>query len=227
MTAPQNAFTDSDAVARYAEGPVRNVPGFVDMQRMARLLLEESVPRDGRVLVLGAGGGLELKTFASVHPEWTFVGVDPSAEMLTLAQKTLGPLSSQVELIEGYIDRAPGIAFDGATCLLTFHFLSVEERLRTLQQIHKRLKTGAPFILAHLSFPQQDQQREKWLSRYAAFIASSGIAVEKAKAAASAVSQRLTICSPEQEEALLQDAGFSNVDLFYVGFAFRGWISYA
>jgi tRNA (cmo5U34)-methyltransferase len=57
MTDPQGAFSDSDAVARYAEGPLRNVPGFLDLHRMARLLLEEHVPQDGKVLVVGAGGG--------------------------------------------------------------------------------------------------------------------------------------------------------------------------
>jgi tRNA (cmo5U34)-methyltransferase len=32
-------FSDPDAVARYAEGPVRLVPGFESLQRMTTLLL--------------------------------------------------------------------------------------------------------------------------------------------------------------------------------------------
>jgi tRNA (cmo5U34)-methyltransferase len=75
--------------------------------RMTWLLLAESVPADGHVLVLGAGGRLELKTFADAQPQWHFVGVDPSAEMLKLANSTLGPLASRVEFCEGYIDTAP------------------------------------------------------------------------------------------------------------------------
>ena len=83
-------FSDPDAVARYAEGPVRLVPGFDGLQRMTILLLRETVPATGSVLVLGAGGGLELKRFADAEPGWRFTGVDPSAEMLKLAQATLG-----------------------------------------------------------------------------------------------------------------------------------------
>ncbi|MFN7134211.1 MAG: methyltransferase, partial [Myxococcales bacterium] len=86
MSEPANPFSDPHAVARYAEGPPRLVPGFADLQRMTRLLLAERAPPDARVLILGAGGGLELKAFAEAHPAWTFDGIDPSAEMLTLAE---------------------------------------------------------------------------------------------------------------------------------------------
>ena len=59
----------------YAEGPPRHVPGFAGLQRMTSMLLAERVPAEGKVLVLGAGGGLELKTLADDHPGWSFVGV--------------------------------------------------------------------------------------------------------------------------------------------------------
>jgi len=91
------SFSDPQAVARYAEGPARQVPGFHALQRMTALLLAESVPAEGTVLVLGAGGGLELKVFADAQPGWRFIGVDPSAEMLDLARSTLGPLVSRVD----------------------------------------------------------------------------------------------------------------------------------
>lgn len=94
-------FSDPESVARYAEGPVRLVPGFHDLQRMTGLLLAERARDDGQVLVLGAGGGLELKVFADMQPHWRFCGVDPSAEMLDLATRTLGPLASRVDLHQG------------------------------------------------------------------------------------------------------------------------------
>ena len=98
---PLSSFSDTQAVAHYTEGPVRLVPGFHALQRMAALLLAETVPPEGHVLVLGAGGGLELKVFADAQTGRRFVGVDPSAEMRKLATVTLGPLASRVELIEG------------------------------------------------------------------------------------------------------------------------------
>lgn len=221
------SFSDPNVVARYAEGPIKQVPGFQALQQMASLLLAESVPTDGRVLVLGAGGGLELKVFAEAHPAWRLLGIDPSAEMLKLAQATLGPLASRVEWMEGYIDNAPNEHFDGATCLLTLHFLSPEERLHTLTELKHRLKPGAPLVVAHHSFPQTAPEKARWLARYAAFAVASGIPEANAKTAITAIDARLPLLSPEQEVDLLRQAGFVSVELFYAGFTFKGWIAHA
>lgn len=221
------SFSDPQAVSRYAAGPVKQVPGFHAMQQMVSLLLAETVPQDGHVLVLGAGGGLELKVFAEAHAGWQFTGVDPSAEMLALAKTTLGTLAPRVELIEGYIDTAPTGPFDGATCLLTLHFLPAEERLHTLKELARRLKPGAPLIVAHHSFPLADGGKARWLDRYAAFaVASGGIPAADARNAVAAIGSRLPLIPPEQDVALLQEAGFDDVELFYAAFTFKGWIAY-
>ena len=220
-------FSDPDAVARYAEGPVRLVPGFESLQRMTTLLLRETVPATGKVLVLGAGGGLELKKFADSQPEWQFVGVDPSAEMLKLAEATLGQLMARVQLHEGYIDTAPEGPFDAATSLLTLHFIPAEERLQTLKELWRRLSPGAPLIAAHHSFPQSSpEEKTRWLKRYAAYAVDSGVPPEDAQRAIAAISSHLPVLSPQDDEALLREAGFEGVELFYAGFSFKGWIAY-
>lgn len=221
-----SSFSDPEAVARYAEGPVRLVPGFHAMQKMAALLLAERIQNTGDILVLGAGGGLELKVFAEMQPQWQFVGVDPSAAMLNLAFQTIGPHVDRIKLHEGFIESAPMGPFDGATCLLTLHFLPAEERLRTLVELRRRLKPGAPLVVAHHSFPQAENQKALWLDRFAAFATASGIAAETAQNAAKGISAQLPVLSPEQDEDILRSAGFSDVSMFYAAFSFRGWIAY-
>lgn len=220
-------FSDPQLVARYADGPPRFVPGYNAMQSMAALLLAERVPDDARVLVLGAGGGLELKAFAQARSGWTFDGIDPSAEMLKLAGQTLGPLAPRARLHEGYIDSAAPGPFDAATCLLTLHFMTAEERLLTAVEIRRRLKPGAPYVIAHLSFPQGEGARAIWLSRHTAFLIASGLDAEKVADTRVALDTRTHILAPEHDEAILREAGFSNVSLFYAAFSFRGWVAYA
>ena len=205
---------------------MQKVPGLLDMQRMARLLLEERVPADGTVLVLGAGGGMELRAFTEAQPGWHFRAVDPSAPMLDMARQRLGPLASRVAFTEGYIDDAPEELFDGAACLLTLHFLPAEQRLHTLKTMRRRLKPGAPLVVAHHSYPQDDAQKGRWLQRFAAFSASSGIALDVAHTVDS-MARLLPALSPEQDVALLHEAGFGTVELFYAAFSFRGWVAYA
>jgi tRNA (cmo5U34)-methyltransferase len=224
---PHSAFSTSDAVAKYAEGPKRNVPGYSGLLPMTRILLEEHVPSDGRVLVVGAGGGLEVEDLARANPGWTLDGVDPSGPMLELASQRLGPLMSRVTLHEGYVQDAPAGPFDGATCLLTFHFVPPDQRLPTAREIHRRLKPGAPFVAAHLSVEDGEGERDLWMSRYAAFLVSSGADPHKAAAAREKVQKELSILSPAQDEAVLREAGFKDIHLFFTGFTFRGWVARA
>lgn len=221
------AFSDPQMVARYTDGPPRFVPGYSALQSMATILLAERAPDDARVLVLGAGGGLELRAFAQAHPGWTFDGIDPSAEMLDLAGQTLGPLASRAQLHQGYVDGAPPGPFDAATCLLTAHFMNVEERRRAAVEIRRRLKPGAPYVVAHFSFPQEEGGRALWLSRHAAFLIAAGLDPDKAANTREAIDTKTHILAPEQDEAILREAGFLSVSLFYAAFSFRGWVAYA
>lgn len=241
MTQPTTSpFTDPAAVARYAEGPRRNVPGYDSLLPMVRILLAERVPAHGRVLVVGAGGGLELEDMARAHPGWRFDGVDPSQPMLDLAAQRLqsaGVAGDRVALHHGYVQSAPAGPFNGATCLLTFHFVPREERAPMAAEIRQRLKPGAPFVAVHLSVADGDAggaggegrggERDLWLSRYSAFQVASGMAPEMADRGRAKVAAELAVLTPQEDEAILREAGFSDVRMFYMGFAFRGWVATA
>lgn len=220
-----DTFDDPESVARYVQGPPRHVPGFADLHKMATILLTERAPARARVLVLGAGGGLELKAFADVCPGWTFDGVDPAPAMLDLARKILGPLASRVRLHQGEIDAAPPGPFHAAACLLTLHFLDPDARQRAAAEVRRRLRPGAPFVVAHSSFPQE--ARALWLSRFEAFAVASGVPREQARESHDAITRSLRTLAPEEDEAILRQAGFSGVSLFYAAFTWRGWVAYA
>lgn len=216
-----------EAVRSYVEGPPRNVPGYSGLLRMTTMLLAERTPPNGRVLVLGAGGGLEINAFAEAHLGWSFDGVDPSPDMLRLAEELTGAHRERVRLHLGCIDRAPDGPFDAAACLLTFHFIPRDQRLDTLTRIRARMKADAPFVVAHISLPQAEPERSQWIARHVAYAAPAGKDVTKAERARSAMRTKLSILAPDEEEAMMRAAGFSSLSLFFAGFSFRGWVAYA
>lgn len=219
-------FNDPAAVANFADGPARPVPALHDLYRMMGLLLAERCGTEADILVLGAGGGLELQAQAEAQPGWRFTGVDPSAPMLDLARDRLGAFNSRIALHQGLIADAPIGPFDGATCLLTMHFVPREERLPTLLALRARLKPAAPLVLAHHSFPQDAAGKARWLGRHAAFAVSSGVPEAMMRRAVPAIGDTLPVLSPEQKEAVLRQAGFDPVELFYAAFSFRGWAAF-
>jgi tRNA (cmo5U34)-methyltransferase len=211
----------------YIEGARRNVPGLDGLHRMTGLLLSEHVPADGRVVVVGAGGGLELNALAEQHPGWSFDGVDPSSDMLALARETTASSANRVRLHHGNICYAPEGPYDGAVCLLVFHHISREERISTLRGIRNRLRPGSPFVLAHVSFAQSEPDRSLWIDRHIHFGAMTEVDAEKQEAARIGIKERLCIMSPEEEEAFLQEVGFTGAMQFYQAYSFRGWVTYA
>lgn len=192
---------------------------------MAMLLLANKAPSRAHILVLGAGGGLELKAFADARPEWELVGVDPSAEMLGLARSVVGP-SPRILLEKGYVEDAPAGPFDGAACLLTLHFLEGEERLRTLRELRRRMRSGAPLVVAHHSITG-GVRGMRWLTMSGAFGNRANVDFFRAAEAAATMAKHLPVMCPEQDELLLQEAGFGQVELFYAAFSLRGWVATA
>ncbi|WP_374675466.1 class I SAM-dependent methyltransferase [Ideonella sp.] len=216
-------FADPQAVASYVEDTARHVPGLADLHRMAALLLAEAVPPDGQVLVLGAGGGLELKAQAGLCAGWRFTGVDPSPAMLDLARRACAGVADRITWLTGTVDEAPPGPFDGATCLLTLHFLDRAGRQRTLAGLHRRLRPGARLLVAHHA-PPADAPVD-WLTRSLAFRTFPAVDVPAAKRSATTMAERLHLLTPEQEEALLREAGFVDVALCYAALSFRGWVA--
>jgi len=227
MRSAMKHFSDPGAVAHYHQGAPRLVPGFSDLQRMAQVLLAERAPFDARVLVLGAGGGLELKAFADAQSGWSFDGVDPSHEMLELAHDTVGEHAGRVRLHEGYVDAAPAGPFDAAACLLTMHFMPLCERRHAMRAIRRRLRRGAPFVVAHMSVAEDEVERALWLARDEAYAVASGAPPEEARQRRALIERVLPVLAPEQDEALLREEGFKEVSMFYAAGVFRGWIGYA
>lgn len=219
-------FSDAGAVASYVERTRRSVPGLHVMHDIVDQLLAEAVPEDGRVLVIGAGGGLELALLAGRHEGWHFDGVDPSAPMLDLARQALGPHATRVALHEGYVDDVQDGPFDAATCLLVLHFLPEAERLETLREIHRRLRPGAPLLTFHHSVPG-GEERTEWLERYARFAAGPHGDPEQVERLARTLAEQLPLLSPEEDEALLREAGFTRVGVLYAALTLRGWAALA
>src|SRR5690606_4055308 len=167
MNAILAPFMNPAAVASYIQDTPKKVPGLADLHRMTAILLGERAPGAADILMVGAGGGLELKAIAQARPDWRFTGVDPSPAMLDIARQTTVLYADRIELLAGTVDQVPISPFDGATCLLTLHFLDRIERLHTLREIHRRLKPGGVLVTAHHSSPDGDPER--WLARSATF----------------------------------------------------------
>jgi tRNA (cmo5U34)-methyltransferase len=217
------------ATENYERGPRWFVPGYDASHGMAAVLLRDRIGEEGRILVVGAGGGVELSVFARECQGWTFTGVDPSVEMLRQAKvklETIGA-SDRVSWVQGVVEDSPPGTFDAATAFLCLNFLPEDGRLATLREIHTRLKPGAPFLMIGGCSEKNSARFEDDLRVYAAFARRNGAPPDVVQRAVRMQRESVYYGLPEREVALLAEAGFGDIRLFYVGLWVFGWIALA
>ena len=230
MSGIERHFQEAGFAERYMQqGPPAFMPGHAGVLQMIAVLLRERAPADARVLVVGAGGGLETRALALAEPGHRFVGVDPAPPMLELAERVIGSeLIGRVELIEGTVEDAPHGPFDAATCVLVLGLLADDgTKGMTLAGIRRRLRRGAPFVLVDQCLDRSAPDFERRLDRYAAYARASGVDAEVVERARDGLRSNEAMVPPERNAALLAEAGFREAEVFYVGMAWRGWLALA
>lgn len=213
----------------YERGPRWFVPGYDASHAMAAVLLHDRIGEDGRILVVGAGGGVELSVFARECQGWTFTGVDPSGEMLRQAKvrlETIGA-SDRMSCVQGVVEDSPLGPFDAATAFLCLNFLPEDGRLATFREIHVRLNPGAPFLMIGGCSDKNSTRFEDDLRVYAAFARRNGAPADVVERAVRMQRESVYYGLPEREVALLAEAGFGDIRLFYAGLWVFGWIARA
>jgi tRNA (cmo5U34)-methyltransferase len=230
MSNPHYNFADPEFVARYVEkGPPAFVPGHAGLLQATGILLAERAPEDGHILIVGAGGGLDTRTLAEMQPGWRFTGVDPATKMLDLARVVLGEdLNPRVELIEGGIDAAPEGPFDGATLILVLGLIPDDgSKLRMLQDVRRRLKPGAAFVLVDRCDSADNPDFDRNIGRYIAYATASGVDPETLKNANTSHRGNTSMATAARDQALLTEAGFCGVETFFFAMNWQGWVAYA
>ena len=142
------------------------IPGYLSSFRQALALLRGRLGPRARVLVVGAGTGIEIVTFKAAAPGWRLTGVDPSAQMLGIAEHRVrqAGIRDGVRFIHGTVEDLDGSGlgaagrgqggFDAATCFNVMHFLpdapGAGGKQALLSGIAEHLAPGTPFVLFEL-----------------------------------------------------------------------------
>lgn len=204
----------------------RAIPAHEHTMRMAAALLAARLPEQADVLVVGAGGGMELCELGALQPGWRLTGVDPSGQMVDIARDRVAQhgLSDRVTLVQGTADALPADArFDASTCLMVMHMLpDTGAKAALLKPIAGRLRPGAPFILSDAfgnSLPEAYVPAWRWFQR--------GMGRDDEAIMALEVQVRAGVhFVPETRIAeLLTDAGFAPPEQFFHAFWFGGWMT--
>ncbi len=216
----------------YEENARVSIPTYDTLFTMAQSYFRAQLgKKEASLLVIGAGGGNELSAWGPSNPNWTFTGVDPSKEMLQMAENKsmqLG-LESRVKLIQGTIADLPlpVSKFDAASCILVLHFIDdVQQKLKLLQEIKNNLKPGAPFVLVSAYGDPAGSELQDRINVWKSFFLDIGYDLSKVDDMGKMI-MKISFIPENHIKRLLEESGFTNITRFYSTGLFAGWICHA
>jgi tRNA (cmo5U34)-methyltransferase len=211
-------------VARYLEGPPVFVPGYHASHVVAASILAQRTGQEPDILVVGAGGGVEVAALAGHLPSSSFTAIDPSSSMIDLGRVTTKDVA-QPDRIRWHVCDATGALdgpFDAATAFLCLMFVPDDgSRLEQYREIHRRLRPGGPFLMMHSA--SDDAHRERDFERFALHAKFNGAGPEWIEMAVQMNRKQVHLLSAKREKELLQEAGFRVDGIFFKGLWIHGW----
>ncbi|WP_028543724.1 class I SAM-dependent methyltransferase [Paenibacillus taiwanensis] len=217
---------------RYIDTIAAKIPGYHHLYDMtARLMnvLLQSLQQPPEVLIVGAGGGQELVTLGSAHPDWKLTGLDPSDRMLEVATRRMESMSltPPVTLVHGSVDQLPqSRLYDAATCLLVLHFVQgLSEKARLLSSLAQRLKPGAPLCIAAINGSPATEAFTIMMQAWKAHMLDNGVPIEEWERFATSFGKEFDPIPTSTLLTLLREAGFREPTSYYGAYLIDAWFA--
>lgn len=196
-----------------------------NMHFLIRLILQ-GLPAQSRILCVGVGTGAEILALAKAFPEWTFVGVDPSASMLEVCRERLEKVGvgNRCQLVHGYVqDVTTGEKFDAVLSVLVGHFVKLEDRQSFYQNMLARLKKDGLLINTEISYDLNSAEFPSMLKNWEQVQTLMGATPESLATLPTQLRDFLTVLPNEQVENILRQSGAQVPVRFFQSFMISGW----
>lgn len=107
-----------------------------------------------RVLELGTGTGETSRRVLAHHPDARLVGVDESAQMMSVARDVLPAPAIEGLIVQGIEDPLPDGPFDLVISALTIHHLNGPGKADLFERVARVMRPGALFVMGDVIVPE-------------------------------------------------------------------------
>lgn len=186
----------------------------------------KDLPKQSRILCVGAGTGAEILSLARNFPEWSFVALDPSQGMLDVCRERLkgAGLEGRCEFVHGYVqDLSDQERFDAVLSILVAHFVPRGQRLDFFKGMSDRLRIGGYLVNAEISFDLDSQEFPAMLRNWKEIQRLMGGTEESLEKLPVILRDVLSVVSPSETENFLRMNGISCPIRFFQAFMICAW----
>lgn len=223
---------DEQVTAVFPDMISRSIPGYGTMRdsvvRIAKRFL--NVEESGQYLLdLGCSRGDTIyEILDSLDPmvEVGCVGVDASKEMILAAEELFRDFDN-VNFVLGdvtNIEITPG-KYKVITSVLTAQFIPLDVRQDFYQNVHKGLSYDGVFIVVEKVLGETPTSQGLLVDIYHKFKSEKGYTDEQIEEKRKSLQGVLVPLRSSENEAMLKDAGFKNVQKFWQCLNFAAWMA--
>jgi tRNA (cmo5U34)-methyltransferase len=215
----------------YEQSIAKKIPSYHLLFELLSTVYSVMIPesKQKEILVVGAGGGQDIVTLATKDGTLRFTGVDPSVEMLKLAESRFQKeqIKNAIELIHGTIeDLSSNKYFDAATCMLVLHFLKEKEDKKALLKcIYQQLKPGTPLFLSVIHSLDNKENTAIFMQAWKNHMLQQGIPVEEWNQFERAIGTEFHLITEDELILLMAECGFIQIVRFFNSLLVSGYVA--
>jgi tRNA (cmo5U34)-methyltransferase len=229
ITTPAGSWTFGGEVpAAFDAHVARSVPAYTDGQELIADLADQLVAPGGRIYDLGCSTGtLSAQLAERLAPRRVeVIGVDREPGMTDRAQMRCAALP-QVRFETASLQELEFKPADMVVSHYTLQFVPLRARSEIVARIHEALVPGGTFVLFEKVLASSARNQATAVGAYADWKGRQGFNDEEIAAKARSIRGVLQPLSPEENDAMLREAGFTDIMRVFRWVLFEGLIARA
>ncbi len=224
-------FSFNDRVAEVFDDMLnRSIPYYRTVIEGMAQLLALRLAEGSTLYDLGCSTGTTLLELARRLPskQIHYVGIDNAPAMLEKARKKSAMYGKTdiLEFRQDDITRCALPAANGIICNYTLQFLRPLSRLSFVRRLYEALPEGGILILSEKTISHASRLNRDFIDIYHAFKKQQGYSELEIAAKREALENILIPFSLQENIALLEEAGFEEIETFFKWFNFTSLIAF-
>jgi len=230
---PSGKWTFDEGVTKVFEDMIsRSIPGYQTMRdsvvRVATPIL--CAANVSNFLDVGCSRGETIYQILNALPTdipATAVGVDSSQPMIDAAAELFGNFDNVRFVCADVSDiEIRPFEYSLITSVLTAQFIPLDVRQNFYQQVHNGLSLNGAFIIVEKILGETPLCQDLLVDIYHTFKADNGYTHEQIEEKRKSLQGVLVPLRGSENEKMLKDAGFINVQRFWQCLNFAGWVAF-
>lgn len=218
---------DAAVAGAFDDMAARSIPLYSELQQLCGAVAARVARPGGTIYDIGCSTGASLLAMARSAPAADLIGLDASAEMLSICRRNIDA-AGLADRIELRLQAAEKLEIERpaalATCNYLLQFLPLAAREALLSKIARSLAPGGLLIVSEKCLPDDSALDTALEELYHGFKMRNGYSPREIEAKKAALKDVLIPLRLGENLALLRRAGFRNVETVLKAYHFTTWV---